>query len=275
MMRNLSAIGRIFYGTAIAEIGLQAIYDRDFPYMLMPPNHSAIPGFVVIVAISGVLLMLAGLCIIFGKKTRQAALLLGLVLLMIFCFYYIPYQLFVSPNNKHFGDWENSAKELALAGGAFVIAACYTGKNESSFDRFVEKLIPFGAVLFPITIISFGVDHFLYAKEAAGYVPSWAPYHVFWMYFCGAALLGSGIAIILKIRVQLIAILLGAMILIWFVSLHIPKVVVSSAADLPGEISSAILALAYSGTAFVIAGCTKKVTKREIFATDQKDVEHI
>jgi len=40
-MRNLSDIGRIFYGIAVAGLGFQTIYYDDFPYMLIPRN---IPG---------------------------------------------------------------------------------------------------------------------------------------------------------------------------------------------------------------------------------------
>jgi hypothetical protein len=158
----------------------------------------------------------------------------------------------------HYGAWENSAKELALAGGAFVIAGCFPGKNESSIIRFLGRLMPFGAIIFAITIVSFSIDHFLYAKEAADYVPSWIPYHLFWMYFAGIALLGSGIAILLKIKTGLFAFLLGIMIFLWFVSLHTPRVIVAPAADMADEITSAFLALAYSGIAFVIAGNAKK-----------------
>lgn len=257
-MGNLFKIGRIFYGVAIAEIGLQAIYYHDFPYIVPIPKSFGATGLIILAIIFGVLFILAGTCIVFEKKIRQVSLLFGSVLLLIFCFYYIPYEFLVSTNYMHFGDWENAAKELALAGGAFVIAGCFPEKNESPLTRFLGKLIPFGAALFPITIISFSIDHFLYAKEAQGYVPSWIPYHLFWMYFAGAALLGSGIAIILKIRTGLIAALLGAMIFIWFISLHIPRVIASPVADLGGEVTSAILALAYSGTAFVIAGTATK-----------------
>ena len=257
-MGNLFKIGRIFYGVAIAEIGLQAIYYHDFPYIVPIPKSFGATGLIILAIIFGVLFILAGTCIVFEKKIRQVSLLFGSVLLLIFCFYYIPYEFLVSTNYMHFGDWENAAKELALAGGAFVIAGCFPEKNESPLTRFLGKLIPFGAALFPITIISFSIDHFLYAKEAQGYVPSWIPYHLFWMYFAGAALLGSGIAIILKIRTRLIAALLGAMIFIWFISLHIPRVIASPVADLGGEVTSAILALAYSGTAFVIAGTATK-----------------
>ena len=255
-MQNLSKIGRVFYGISIAVMGLLTVYYHDFPYMMIPPDHSWIPGLATY--IFGAALILAGACIVFEKKIRTISLLLGTVLLLIFCFYFIPYEFFVSPNYMHFGDWENSAKELALAGGAFVIASCFPEKNENQVIRFLNKLARFGVVIFSITIISFSVDHFLFADAAKDYVPSWIPCHLFWMYFAGVALLGSGIAIILKIRTGLFAALLGTMIFIWFIILHTPRVIVSPVADIGGEIASAFIALAYSGIAFVISGTNKK-----------------
>ncbi len=256
-MRNLSNTGRIFFGVSIAVMGLLTIYYSDFPYMLIPPKHKWIPGLAVLASISGVLLVLAGVCIVLAKKVRSASLLLGGVLLLIFCFGFIPYQL-IGSNYMHFGDWENAAKELTLAAGALVIAGCFLEKNENTLFRFLSKLIPLGAILFALTIISFAGDHYLYAKEAADYVPSWIPFHLFWIYFTGAALFASGLAIILKIKSRLAATLLGSMILTWFIILHIPRIIVSPVPYLGSEIASAFLAFAYSGIAFVIAGEAKK-----------------
>ncbi len=70
---------------------------------------------------------------------------------------------------------------------------------------------------------------------------------------------GSGIAIIFKVKTGLAAFLLGAMILIWFIILHIPKVIAAPAADRGGELTSAFLALAYGGIAFVVAGVAKRM----------------
>jgi len=254
IMGNVFKIGRIFFGISIAVLGFLTVYYRDFPYMLVPPKHSWIADLVILAYISGVMLILAGACIVFVKKIRLASLLLGSVLLVIFCFYFIPYEFMVSSNYMHLADWENAEKELALAGGAFVIAGCFSAKNENSINRFLGKMTPLGSILFSIPIISFGILHFLYAKDVADYVPSWVPYRLFWAYLAGAGLLGSGIAIILKIKTKLAATLLGIMIFIWFVILHMPRVVVSPAADLGSEVTSAFIALAYSGIAFVIAG---------------------
>jgi uncharacterized membrane protein len=257
-MSNLSAVGRIFYGIGIAGMGFLTICYSDFPYMLLPSKHSWIPGLAMVSYIFGAMLILTGACIVFEKKIRTISLLLAGSLLLLFCFYFIPYQLIVSSKFNQFGDWENAEKELALSAGAFVIAGCFPGKDENTPIRFLSKLIPLGTIFFALTMISFGIDHFLYAKKAADYIPSWIPNHMFCIYFAGIPLIGSGIGIILKIRVRLITALLGIMIFIWFIILHIPYVIASHFSDTGGEVTSAFLALAYSGIAFVIAGAAKR-----------------
>jgi uncharacterized membrane protein len=270
-MGNLSSVGRIFYGLAIAGIGFPTIYFNGYPYWLLPPLQLLTPGPAVLHYISGTLLILVGACIVFEKKTRAVSFLLGCGLLLIFCFFYIPYEFMVNPNYLQLEEWENAEKELALAGGAFVIAASTLENNEKPYNRFWERLMPFGAILFSIPIISFGILHFQHAKEVSTMVPTWVPYHLFWTYLAGIALLGSGIAIILKIKTGLIATLLGTIIFIWFAILHVPRVIVSSFADLSDEISSAFLALAYCGIAFVIAGAIRKKDRTEATIVYKKD----
>jgi uncharacterized membrane protein YphA (DoxX/SURF4 family) len=222
--------------------------------MLFPAQPLQIPGLVYIF---GVLFMLVGVCIVFGKKSRPVSLLLGSVLLLIFCFYYLPYEFGVGSNYKNLLEWDNPGKELALAGGALIIAGGFAEKNKNRLNIIGEKLMRFGAILFSLPIITFGILHLLYAKDVSTMVPSWITYPVFWTYLAGVALIGSGISIIFKIKARIIAALLGLMIFSWFAILHIPRVIHSPVTDLEGEVTSAFLALAYSGIAFVIAGAHK------------------
>jgi len=256
-MLSLSYIGRIFYGIAIAVTGLLTIYYKSFPYWLLPSQPS-VTGLVVLTYVSGGLIILVGVSIIFKIKIGLTSFLFGFVFLLIFCLLYIPYMFSASSNYMHLTEWENAEKELSMAGGAFVIAGCFSNPKANTAQKFWRRLIPFGIILFSIPIISFGILHFQLAKQVSTLVPSWIPKPVFWSYFAGAALLGSGIAIIFKIKPGLIATLLGTMIFIWFIILHIPRVAVSSPADFGDEAISAFLALAYSGTAFVIAGDANK-----------------
>jgi len=256
-MRNLSNAGRIFYGTSITIMGFLTIYYDVFPYMLLPQQDFTFPGHVVLTYISGVILLLVGVSIVFRKKIVLISFLFGWILLLIFCFYFLPYQFIANPNYKHLLEWDNAGKELALSGGAFVIAGCFSEENKNLPNRYLGKPLRYGSILFALPILTFGILHFLYAKDVSTLIPSWIPYPVFWTYLAGVGLAGSGIAIIFKVRTGLIATLLGSMILIWFIILHVPRVTAASFSDMGGEITSAFLALAYSGTAFVIAGANK------------------
>jgi len=61
-----------------------------------------------------------------------------------------------------------------------------------------------------------------------------------------------------KDQARLIAALPGTMIFIWFIILHVPRVIAFPFADIGDEVTSALLALAYSGIAFVMAGSIKR-----------------
>ena len=84
-------------------------------------------------------------------------------------------------------------------------------------------------------------------------VPSWIPHHNFCSYFRAIALIGSGVAIILKIHIKLVALLLSGMQFIWSLILHIPRAIADSCCLLGNEISSVFEPLTFSGIALGIA----------------------
>jgi uncharacterized membrane protein YphA (DoxX/SURF4 family) len=255
-MRNLSNIGRIFFGISLAGTGIATIYFNAYPYYLLPPLHFLTPGSAILHYITGTILILVGACIVFEKKIWPVSFVFGCVLLLVFCFLYIPYQFI----DKHLqlAEWENAEKELSLATGAFIIAALFSEKIENPIYRFRAKLMNLGFVLYSIPIISFGILHFKFTKEVSTMVPTWIPFPIFWTYLAGIGLLGSGISIIFKIKTRLIATILGIIIFIWFITIHVPGVMTSSFDDLGSQIVSAFLALIYSGIAFIIAGTARK-----------------
>jgi hypothetical protein len=221
-------------------------------------------------------LLVAGIGIAFNIRVRFFAFSLACIFIVFFILCYVPFVLFISPYNPiHLGLWINPLKEFAYAGGAFVIArGVPVGLNrldKTKFIRFLEKLAPYGHILFAITMTSFGVSHFYYTHTVEDLVPAWIPSHLFWTYFAGIALIGAGIAIILNIYILFIGNLLGIMIFLWFVFLHIPGALSSPLTNNGNEVTSAFSALAFSGIAFVIANepvseRTKKKGKLNIFS---------
>jgi len=262
-MKNLIKAGRAFYGIGIAGIGIQQFIYGEFRPVILPDWPASFSGVAVWAYISGICLVVAAAIIIFSKKAKTTTLDLGLAFLLLFIGVQIPYQLFISPNDFHIGAWTDPLKELALSGGAFVIADSYNeeGLNptrDSAFEKFMKLFIPWGSIFFSITMIVFGIDHFIYTPFVATLVPNWIPWHIFWTYFAGIALAGAGVCIILKIKLRLIGILLGIMLFIWFVILHIPRAIMDPYVDKGNEVTSVFEALAFSGIAFVIAFMRKR-----------------
>ena len=256
-MENLIKTGRAFYGIGIAGIGVQQFIYADFRPVLLEQWPSWIPWLTAWAYLAGAALIIAGAIIIFSKNAAKTALVLGIAFLLFFLAFHVTYQLFGSPYSFHLGLWTNPLKELAFSGGAFVIAASYPAERLNTDKSFRTRLsdifIPYGRIFFSIMMIVFGYDHFLYKEFVATLVPAWIPWHLFWTYFAGVALIGSGVCIIFKIKLKLVGLLLGIMIFIWFVILHIPRAIAAPYIDKGNEVTSVFEALAFSGIAFLIA----------------------
>lgn len=260
-MEKLVKAGRLFYFFAITGVAVHQLFYSNFCLMLFPAWPIHFPGSVIFAWMGSLALILISVAVVLGEKSKLLSLILGGSLFLLFCISYLPYEIFVSPYSKHMGTWVNPLKELALSGGAFVIAGSYQPEpgNKSFVLRLLGKLIRFGSIFFAITMTTFGIGHFLYAQFVSKLVPDWMPDHLFWTYFAGVALIASGVAIILEIRLRPVAILLGIMIFIWFMILHIPRALALPLLDEGNEIVSALSALAFSGIALVIAGNSYKI----------------
>jgi uncharacterized membrane protein len=261
-MEKFGNMGRIFYGLAIAATGIQQFFFEEFFHILFPPLPFQVPGLMYIAYLIAAFLIVGGTGIALYIRVKFFAYFLGCIFLFLFIFCYIPFELFISPYNPiHLGLWVSPLKEFAYAGGAFAIAYkvpdnVNTMRAKTKFIRFLEKVAPYGRIMFAITMTSFGLSHFYYTKTVQDMVPAWIPSHLFWTYFAGVALMGAGIALILNFRLQLIGNLLGIMIFLWFICLHIPGALTHPLENNGNEVTSAFSALAFSGIAFVIANGT-------------------
>jgi uncharacterized membrane protein len=112
-------------------------------------------------------------------------------------------------------------------------------------------------------MVVYGVLHFRYAVFVATIVPPWIPWHLFWTYFAGVALIASGMAIVLKKQEHLAATLLGTMILLWVLLIHVFLIFHKPGdawaerpmfGDLAGRLNNAFKDLGLSGAAFILAG---------------------
>ena len=77
-------------------------------------------------------------------------------------------------------------------------------------------------IVFALVMAIFGIGHFMNAQGMAGYVPSYFPGGALWVYLTGAGLLLAAVSMLTGKYTQLACYLLGAMLLIFVLSIHLP-----------------------------------------------------
>ncbi|QMW04858.1 hypothetical protein [Spirosoma foliorum] len=259
-MKQLVQIGRSFYAIALFVYGCQQIYFGNFRDVFFSVYQQHLPFLKVFAWLFGLYLIITGILLVLPSVGKKAALLLGAVWLSLLLGTHMTYELISEPNKLyHLGLWTAPLKELALAGGAFVIAYSFETPLTGRL-AVLEKIMPYGNLFFLYTITSFGISHIIYADFLANTVPDWMANHLFWINLTGIALIASGIAIILGIRIRIIALLLSLMIFLWFWLVHVPGALSNPVANRGNLLASAFDALAYSGVALLI-GLTMKQQK--------------
>jgi hypothetical protein len=249
-MQNLLATGRLLFALAMASFGVHfLIYATGATGTAPgPPWTASRPLWAYC---WGVGLILAALSIVTKQRAGWAASLLGIALLLQAVLVYLPR---LAANLHNPAPWTSGFEMLALCGGAMVLAG--TAEDEI-FHSNSERGGPgrttlLGQYLYAIPLVVFGTQHFLYGRFIATLIPAWIPGHLLWAYFVGVAFVATALAIIFRTAAALATAMLGLMFFLWVVLLHLPRVVTSPHNG--NEWTSAIVALAMSGSAYAISG---------------------
>src|SRR2546425_9204122 len=114
----------------------------------------------------------------------------------------------------------------------------------------IDKSKSLGRIFVAISLVVFGVQHFIYGGFVATLVPAWIPGRLFWAYFVGVAFFAAASSIATRKSAGLAATLLGLMFFSWVFVVHLPRVAASSHNG--NEWTSALVALAMCGGAWVM-----------------------
>jgi len=247
-MQNLTPIGRLFFAMSIAVFGIQQFIYNDFLPTLMPIPLS-FSGRQFLIYIISIVLIIASICIVIKKMDRLAATIIGILFLLLFLTIHLA-KIFADPHNG--GLWAAAFEVFAIGGGALFLARISsTGMNKTQ-----NAIIRTGRYLFAISLLVFGIQHFIYADYISTLITPWIPLKLFWAYFVGLAFIATSVSIFISIKTRLATLWLGIMFLLWFLILHLPRAVADMHNE--NEWTSAFVALAMCGISFMISASQPK-----------------
>jgi uncharacterized membrane protein YphA (DoxX/SURF4 family) len=115
----------------------------------------------------------------------------------------------------------------------------------------MEKGQTLGRIFVAVSLVVFGVQHFMYGGFVATLVPAFMPGRLFWAYFVGVAFFAAAAGILYKLLARAAATMLGVMFFLFVVLLHIPRIIGNSTNG--NEWTSGFVALAMCGGAWILA----------------------
>ena len=113
---------------------------------------------------------------------------------------------------------------MSAAAILLFLIAVWAAKSDIVQASGLDKIVVLSNLCFALALAAFGAEHLAAAKFIQMGVPSYVPWHLFWAYFVGVALLAASLSIATKIEVRWSGLLFGIMLFLFVAMLHIPRV---------------------------------------------------
>jgi uncharacterized membrane protein len=231
---------RIAYATGMIGLGAVGLIYGDFAniWKLVPPS---VPGRQVLAYASATLMLVCGIGLLWRRTEPLAARVLFPYWVLVVLLFKVPVIV------KH-----------PLVEVAYQTMANITVLMTASWVLFAgdTRSVRIPQLLFGLALIPLGLAHFFYLELTAPLVPAWLPWHTFWAYFTGAALIAGGLGVLLGIYAWHAATLSAALLTAFTVLVWPPMLVAGPRTqNLWSEIA---LSWAASAGAWVVAASLAK-----------------
>jgi len=118
-----------------------------------------------------------------------------------------------------------------------------------------QSIYRIGVVLYALVIGFFGVNHFLNGTGFQNTIPSFIPYHIFWVYLTGAALIAAAISFLTGKYTRAAGLFLALYLLVIVFTIHLPAMVRSEGNPIISiALTNLVKDTGLAGAALMIAG---------------------
>ncbi len=111
---------------------------------------------------------------------------------------------------------------MCSAGIALFLIGVSAAKDDIAKARGLDRIVALSNLCFAIPLAVFGALHLFGPRFVIEIVPEFMPWHLFWAYFVGCALIAASLSIATKIGVHWSGLLFGIMMFLFVGMIHLP-----------------------------------------------------
>lgn len=199
---RIASVGHVVFAAAMIGLGIVTLLQGNFA-SVWDPVPDGMPARMALVYFSAIISLGCGLGLLWQRTTTIAARVLAAVLLFWFLVFRV-LDMFRAPSLGVFFSACDTAVMLAAAWVLYTWFATDWDKRHLGFAA-GHTGVRIARVLFGLSLINYGVAHFLDVKDTVSLEPAWVPWHTFWAYFFGCTFIAAAVGVLTGVWARLAA----------------------------------------------------------------------
>ena len=122
-------------------------------------------------------------------------------------------------------EFSRTAFSMTIAGIILVVIGLWAANSDLAQARGLDKIVVLANLCFAAPLAVFGALHLSAAQGLSTMVPKYMPWHLFWAYFVGFALIAASLSIATKTQVVWSGLLFGCMMFLFAGMLTLPAII--------------------------------------------------
>jgi uncharacterized membrane protein len=262
-------LGHAFFAAIMIWLGVMGLIKGDFVPVWQPvPNW--VPARAALAYLCAVISLACGIGLLWQRAAAVASRVLFAWLLAWLVVLRLPNFFFQTP--VILVAWSFGSTAVMVA-AAWVLFVQFAGPSDRQrFGLFAdERGVRIARALYGLSLIPFGLAHFMYLDATTVLIPGWLPGHLTWAYFTGATFVAAGLAVIFGVRPRLAAVLSTLQMGLFGLIVWVPRVLAGAVNDFQwGEF---VVTCALTAGAWVVADSYRGPSLRSAAATKSSALE--
>ena len=226
---RIESAGHAAFAATMIGLGIMGFVTRDFT-QIWQPVPKWVHGRTEVALLCALISLGCGIGLLWRRAAPMASRVLFVSLVVWLLVLRLPNLFYEKP--VVLVAWTFGATAVMVA-GAWVLYNWFADERDRSRIGVVldDRGLRIARALYGVSLIPFGLAHFMYLGATTVLIPSWLPWHVAWAYVTGAAFIAAGLAVSIDVLPRLAAALSALQIGLFTVIVWIPRMVTGNVTE--------------------------------------------